>query len=154
VPVAGTTLVSYTGAQPRGYVLDKVPAGWKVDESDAGVLTLAPRDPAGYDNLDREATDPLQGKIGVWLQARVPNRALLFQEVQNGKRTTVFVTPEGDDNGDNGARSLYLSQPSGHYLVIHVWAGLGWSNSAIVELASAIHVTKYATVSAGRPRLR
>ena len=26
VPVASSTLVSYTGAQPRGYIIDKVPA--------------------------------------------------------------------------------------------------------------------------------
>jgi hypothetical protein len=164
IPVASGTLVSYTGTQPRGYILDKVPAGWQVVESDRGILTLAPvvNEPVATGKpLQPPTSEPVptggalqpepsnvDGGIGIWLEARLPEGALLTQ-VRVGNKRAVIAQMRGGEDPAGGANTLFLMQPSGNYLVIQVSGGLDWDNEDIVELASAVHVTKYATVGAG-----
>jgi hypothetical protein len=156
-PVAAASLVSYTGAQPRGYTLDKVPAGWKVVESDRGTLTLAPAidkpgltDERGVRSGEEPLEDKnysLRGKIGIWLVADVPAGAMLHAVKVGDKTALVGLVKTVDGWDSDNAQTLFLRQPNGNHLAIQVWGGLGWSIADIAELAESIHVTKHATVS-------
>ena len=170
---AGFSLVSYTGKQPTGFILDKVPAHWQVESIDASHLLLAPEgktpspDPAGMTSF--------VGKVAVTLDVNVPQKLTGDKVEINGRPGVIFKNEGGD-----GTRTLYVKQAARTlvqppctkaqiaagkgpdakyqacgtitqtpYLSIQVWGSLGWSNDQIVELGNAIHVTKDSTLSAG-----
>jgi hypothetical protein len=142
--VGGTALVSYAGKQPVGYILDKVPVGWEIVSADAGGLLLAPEG-----STDKESEEGLQsfvGKIAVMQEGEssFPS-GIPMDDVMVGKRPGVIAHMEG--GGDT--RTLFVKQPSGNYLAIQVWSGLGWDNNRIVEFATGVHITKDATVTLG-----
>jgi hypothetical protein len=146
-PVAGghtstrvvTRLVAFTGTQPAGFTLDLVPAGWQVQGVDTGALTLAP--------TNATDTDPhsFVGKIGISLESAVPDVAKT--DVRVGDQPGVLATMKGDRKGDGG--TLFVKQPSGAYLSIQVWSGLGWGEKEIVQFATGVHVNEGAVVSSG-----
>lgn len=140
----GVRLVAYTGAQPEGFVLDKVPAGWKIRESTAGTLILAPKG-----SVEKEMTEgatSFEGTIAVMTQSDtgVPTGVQL-DDVQVGDRPGVVAHMEGP--GDT--RTLFVKQSSGAYLTIQVWDGLGWDNDRIAEFGTSVHITKDAQPSVG-----
>ncbi|MFI5426852.1 hypothetical protein [Aeromicrobium sp. UC242_57] len=146
-PQGGVTevaLVAYTGAQPEGFVLDKVPAGWEVRASTAGALILAPVGSA--DQGTTEGSTSLEGTIAVMTQSDtgVPSGVQL-DDVRVGNRPGVIAHMKG--TGDT--RTLFVEQPSGAYLVVQVWDGLGWDNARIAEFGASVHVTKDAVESFG-----
>jgi hypothetical protein len=136
--------VSYTGKQPTGYVLEKVPAGWEIRQDDPSLLTLAPRGTA-QDEAHGGVTS-LEGTVAVMTETDtgVPTGVKL-DAVRVGDRPGVIAHMKG--SGDT--RTLFVKQPSGAYLVIQVWDGLGWDNGQIVKFASSVHITKDAKTSAG-----
>jgi hypothetical protein len=142
--VGGTALVSYTGKQPTGYTLDKIPAGWEINSNNTGALLLAPEGfteeklPTGMVSLQGKIAVRQEGAAG--FPPGVP-----MDKVQVGKRPGVIAHMKG--GGDT--RTLFVKQPSGNYLAIQVWSGLGWSNDRIVEFATGVHITKDAQVSQG-----
>jgi hypothetical protein len=140
------SLVS-AGAQPVGFTLDKVPAGWKVQESKPGSLILAPPGtvdspvPMESGNDRARSGVSLVGKVYVNIQSDfgVPD-GLRLDKVTVGGRPAVIG--HHDDDGPDDTRTLFAKQPSGVYLEIQVWAGLGWDNDRIVEFAESVHITK------------
>jgi hypothetical protein len=145
VATSGIALVSYTGKQPVGYTLDKIPAGWEVKHSDASLLTLAPEDAKDTASAPGEPFS-LIGTIAVMSEkdTGVPS-GIPLDKIRVGDRPGVIAHMKG--SGDT--RTLFLKQPSGAYLVIQVWSGLGWDNDQIVEFASSVHITKDAELTAG-----
>lgn len=127
VTVPATALVAYTGVQPAGYTLDKVPAGWVVSDSGPLALVIAPEGvPSG---------DPgsFVGRIAVSLQASVRDPQGTVLDV--GGARGVLVAHQG------GGSTLFVQQPDGAQLGIQVWAGLGWDAAQIVDFAVGVHVT-------------
>jgi hypothetical protein len=139
-----TQLVAYHGTQPEGYTLDKVPEGWEVQGVDEYALTLAPkgakdRDPNSY-----------VGKIAIMLQSEDDRTVPTGTAVQVGGQPGVLVeehhqrdpkrpvSPSAAPAG--GATMLYVKQPSGAYLIVQVWDGLGWGPKEIVAFAAGVHV--------------
>lgn len=148
--LTGTALVSYTGAQPVGYTLDKVPAGWKVRHSTAGHLILAPTgsvEPSPPNAEAAQAGPNLTGTVTVSTQSDggVPTGIRLDKVTVGGRPAVIGHTGGPDDD----ARTLFAKQPSGVYLQIQVWDGLGWDNDRIVEFAESVHITKDANQSLG-----
>lgn len=81
-----TQLVAYTGEQPVGFILDKVPERWHIESVDAGHLTMAPDDMKGVSKDPRE----LDGKIDVSLRLTVP--VVTGDKVQiNGRSGVIFT---------------------------------------------------------------
>ncbi len=137
--VAPLALVAYTGTQPHGYVLDKVPAGWTIADDDTGVLTLAP---AGA----KDAKDhSFVNKIAITAEEDTGVPDVPLDEVQVGDQPAVIAHMEGGDD----TRTLFLKEPSGAYLNIQVWGGLGWNNDQIAEFAASVHMTEDAALSHG-----
>jgi hypothetical protein len=141
-------LVAYTGEQPVGYTLDRVPEGWEVSWSTRDGLTLAPQ---GED----AGTDPaapgfvsLVNRIAVGQEGAVPT-GVTKDEVEVDGRPAVIAHMLGADGTADGTLTLFLQQPSGAYLSIQVWRGIGWGNDQIAQFAAGVHITKDATVGVG-----
>ena len=140
---SGVKLVSYTGAQPTGYFLDQVPAGWAIADDDLSLLTLAPvgatpeQAPPGMTSL--------VGKIAITTQSTGLPSGVQLDDVQVGGHPAVVAHMLG--SGDT--HTLFVEQPSGTYLEIQVWTGLGWSNDEIVAFADSVHINAGAQKVAG-----
>lgn len=141
---SGIKLVSYSGKQPTGFVLDKVPAGWQIRDDNRSLLTLAPQG-APKDDAPEGVTS-LEGTIAVSTQSDtgVPTGVKL-DKVQVGGRAAVIAHMKGA--GDT--RTLFVEQASGTFLQIQVWDGLGWGNQQIVDFAESVHITKDAQQTFG-----
>ncbi len=123
----GVDLVAYTGAQPEGFLLGKVPEGYVVQGSDPFVLTLAlPGDDSHYLNFE--------GKVVIMLESQdAPQR------LGDGQQVDVNGQPGAlEDAG--AARTLRYFQGD-HLVVVQAWRGIGLTDDQIVELAEAITVT-------------
>ncbi|WIM98215.1 hypothetical protein ACTOB_001803 [Actinoplanes oblitus] len=154
---AGTAafdLVSYTGKQPAGFSVDKVPAGWEVQGVTEGFMTLAPVGakphnsavPQG-DVADSDAAS-FVGKVAVMLQSvdehgEMPGKP---ERVTVGDRTGFFVKRPGT-TGDGV--TLFVKQPNGINLEIQVWDGIGWTHDQIVAFAAGVHVNPNAKQGRG-----
>lgn len=124
---AGVDLVAYTGAQPEGFLLGKVPEGYVVQGSDPFVLTLAlPGDDSHY--LDFE------GKVVIMLESQdAPQRLGDGQQVDvNGQHGVLE---------DAGAARLLRYFQGEHLVLVQAWRGIGLTDDQIVELAESITVT-------------
>lgn len=141
---AGIALVAYTGAQPAGFELDKVPAGWAVRDSTPSLLTLAPEGDVAPPA--EEGVTSLVGTIAVSTQSdtAVPSGVRL-DDVTVAGRPAVIAHMKGA--GDT--RTLFVQQSSGAYLTIQVWDGLGWDNARIAEFGASVRVTDDAKPSVG-----
>jgi hypothetical protein len=143
--LGGTVLVSYTGTQPVGYVLDKVPAGWTVRINDASLLVLAPPGASPVPESGPAkggASDPTyigSDTISISTQSDMgmPSGVPIERVTVDGRNAVIARLKSGD-----GSRTLVAQQPSGAYLEIGVPAGLGWNNDRIVEFAESVHITK------------
>ena len=155
-PVVAAALVAYQGAQPKGFTIDKVPAGWFIQNDDNYSLLLAPQkaqspgpdvDPSRDPLFDR---DSFVGKIAIMLESkdqRGPSRD--GTKVQVGDREGRLlkslrgVTPDGPaptaPGGDTGWE-LWVQQPSGASLIVQFWQGLGLTQDQMVELGAGVHV--------------
>ena len=155
-PAAGTSqstvvaaqLVAYKGAQPKGFTIDKVPAGFYLQSSDNDSLLLAPKGLAPEPS-DAGAT-VFVGKIAIMLESKDqhgPGRD--GTKVKVGDHDGVLLkslpaqNPDGTASapadGDTGY-DLWVAQPSGVYLIIQFWEGLGLSRNQMVELGAGVHV--------------
>jgi hypothetical protein len=163
--VTAAKLVAYKGAQPKGFTVDKVPDGWFIQSDDNYSLLLAPikaKNPGpGVDPSKAPIYDPQSfvGKIGIMLESRDqhgPSRA--GTTVKVGDRTGTLLkslpgmTPDGRVSpaagGDTGWE-LWVKQPSGVYMIVQYWQGLGLSRDQMVELGAGVHVHHDAEQSVG-----
>jgi hypothetical protein len=131
---ASLRLVEYTGAQPEGFELAKVPEGYVVQGSDAFVLTLAkPGDHSHYLAFDH--------KVVVMLASQdAPQR------LGEGRDVTVNGTPAVLQGGPGETRNLKYFQDD-HLVDIQVWEDIALTDDQLIELAESITVT--ADVQAG-----
>ncbi len=141
---SSVALAAYTGKQPTGFILDKVPVGWAIRDNTPGVLTIAP-----------EGSTPVSGPAGA---TSLVGTIAVMTERDTGVPTGVELdhVTVGDSPaviahmlGSGDTRTLFGKQPSGAYLVIQVWNGLGWDNAKIAEFASSVHITKDAQLGVG-----
>ncbi|GIF12003.1 hypothetical protein [Actinoplanes teichomyceticus] len=151
-PTTGSfQLVAYTGKQPAGFSVDRVPAGWEVQGIDEYSLVLAPEGAKPRNSAaplgDTADTDPnsFVGKVAVMLQSVDEKGTPSGERVQVGGLAGTLVKKEGNRDG----RTLYVPQPSGVNLQVQVWDGIGWSAEQIVEFAEGIHVNTNAKPGRG-----
>ena len=166
-----TRLVAYTGGQPKGFTIDQVPDGWEIQAANVYNLVLAPKDA-----LDQDPAS-MVGKIGVQLQSKdqtgpgkgkkvtvggVPGVLVPFDYdydpttkrlreeakrealAKGGPSAAPFLVPDGTDGA-----TLWIKQPSGHYLLVQFWGGLGLSEQDKLTIGAGIHVHKDAVQGVG-----
>jgi hypothetical protein len=112
---ASTELVAYTGKQPVGFILDKVPEHWHVESIDTGHLTLAPNDMKGASKDPRE----LEGKIDVSLTLNVPTVSGVNVQI-DGQPGVIYENTRVDyEPADTPAtRTLLVKQQSARRSVL------------------------------------
>ncbi|WP_127499927.1 hypothetical protein [Actinoplanes solisilvae] len=146
---ASVQLVAYQGEQPKGFTVDKVPDGYSIEASETGYLTLAPK------NSSDTNPDSFVGKVAIMLESKDQNGpSREGKKVEGGVllKSLPGETPDGKvpaaQDGDTG-RELWLKQPSGIWLIVQVWQGVGLTDSQIVELGAGVHVHKDAQQGVG-----
>ncbi|GAA3813775.1 hypothetical protein [Nocardioides panacisoli] len=120
-------LVDYTGAQPEGFNLAKVPEGYVVQGSDQFVLTLAkPDDTSSYLSFAH--------KVVISLQSADATGEPKGTAVDVGGKAGVIESAP-----DSLSRSLYYDD--GKFTVeIEVWRNVGLTDEQLVELAEGVTV--------------
>lgn len=138
------TLVSYTGDQPSGYTLDKIPAGWEIRDSSPSALILAPQGSVETDPV--EGATSLEGTIAISTQndTGVPSGVQLDDIRVDGQDAVIAHM-----KGAGDTRTLFAQQPDGSFLEIQVWDGLGWDNARIAEFAASVSITDDAQPTVG-----
>jgi hypothetical protein len=169
--VVSTRLVAYTGKQPKGYTIDKVPNGWEVQADNPNVLLLAPKN-----NVDKDPAS-FVGKIGIMLESKDQAGAPEGTKVTVGDREGVLVketpvdattrrlreqakrealakggpsaAPFLADNDAGDGATLWVQQPNGVYLLVQFWSGLGLSQQDMIDLGAGVHVHEGAVQGRG-----
>lgn len=172
VSAPATRLVAYKGSQPKGYTIDKVPDGWEIQADTPSALILAPKDA-----LDQDPRS-FVGKIGVMLESKDQHGPAAGRKVTVGDTEGVLVPEKEitdptmlrlheeakraaiakggpsaapflvDDTANDGA-TLWVKQPSGVYLLVQFWKGLGLSEKDMLEIGAGVHVHKDAVQGVG-----
>ena len=167
-----TRLVAYTGDQPKGYTIDKVPNGWEIQADNEHALILAPKDA-----LDKDPQS-FVGKIGIMLQSRDQKETPKGKKVKVGDLAGVLVPEQEvtdpttlrlreeakreaiakggpsaapflvEDDANDGA-TLWVKQPSGVHLLVQFWEGLGLSEADMLAIGAGVHVHKDAVQGVG-----
>jgi hypothetical protein len=131
----GIRLVSYTGAQPPGYVVKVIPDNWVIQGSTPFALTIAPANAANKD------PDYFLGKLVVtqesfdtssaqgWTAARIPGHTAYYS-IQ-----------------DNTA-SLVIEQTASRWLLVQAPTALHWTEQQEVEFG--LGVTILSTAQEGK----
>ncbi|GLY03532.1 hypothetical protein Acsp01_39110 [Actinoplanes sp. NBRC 101535] len=145
--VTAVDLVAYQGTQPKGFTIDKVPAGWFIESQDDHGLVMAPERAKGISpSTDAAHAVP---RILIMLESKDQNGpSRPGTEVTIGDRTGLLLKslpamipgqPAADPDGDTGW-AVWLEQPSGIWLIVQFDAGLGMGQDRMVELTSGVHV--------------
>ncbi|WP_433377764.1 hypothetical protein ACQPZX_10455 [Actinoplanes sp. CA-142083] len=128
--VVSTQLVAYRGEQPKGFTIDKVPAGWEVQGVNAAALTIAPI------GLADKNPDSFVDKIAIMLQSQDATDTPTGTAVKVGGKPGVINQGLGTDHGKN----LWVKQPNGIWMLVQIWDARGWTDAAMVEFGAGIHV--------------
>lgn len=129
-------LVAYTGAQPEGFELAKVPEGYVLQGSDSFVLTLA--EPG-------DDTHPLnfEGKVVIMLESQDA-----AQQLGAGQDVTVNGEPGALKGAPGEVRTLRYFQGE-HLVLVQVWETIDLTDEQIVELAEGVTVTDAVVAGVG-----
>jgi hypothetical protein len=157
--VPAVDLVAYTGAQPQGYLVKRVPQGWVIEESDLTALVIAPvggvagsaRASAGPDperarRLKERAKAPRPGAGlaeggGTSFAGKLVVLATSGDATpgQDGTRVSVNGQPGYLRSADGGQHLTYRS--AARWVDVQAPASLGWSGAEVVEFAAGITVS-------------
>jgi hypothetical protein len=131
---ATVQLVSYTGAQPDGYTLGKIPDGFTIETSDQHNLILAPT------NIDQTATFDdgmvdLRGKIWISMQGSFTYDIDQRKVMINGHPALIALSA-----GEAPATEVQF-QTGTHTVNIQIGNGITLTDQQITEFAESITVT-------------
>ena len=170
--VTKVQLVAYTGAQPAGFLVSTVPAGWQVTSSDRYSFVVAPPGasataaqtaPAGSGQAGQRqlhGTAPqahpgggqavsFVGRIAVMLegQSTMPSQSPVTEVNINGKEGLLGFA----EGGTGSSRDMWLIFPSGQgsKVLVQVPVSLGLTSDQIVHFAQGIIVTSAAVPAKG-----
>lgn len=135
-------LVSYTGIQPAGYHLSKIPAGFTVETSDEHNLILAPAG-AAASVLDDDGMVTLTGKIVISKQGSFTYTINKREVTINGKAALIAQS----DGEDAATEVQFVSD--GHIVNIQIWNTINLTDQQIIDFAQHITVTGNPTTSGG-----
>jgi len=143
-------LVAYTGAQPVGFKVSTVPAGWTVASSDRTAFVVAPPGTStSAQGRGPRWSVSFEGRIAVMLQgmSRLPSDSPITKVTVNGKKGLLRLA----HGGDAATRAAWLIFPdgAGHKVLVQVPTSLGLTDDQIVRFARGITVTGEAQPVAG-----
>ena len=134
-------LVAYTGAQPPGYVVKVIPAGWVIQGSTAFSLVIAPSG-----DLDGNP-DSFLGKLVVTQEGFDASGAA----AEGWVPASAAGRPAYYDNGQSadaaGTAGLVIEEAPGRWLVVQAPQSLGWTQRELTQFG--LGVTILATAQEG-----
>jgi hypothetical protein len=150
--VTKVQLEAYTGAQPAGFRVAAVPAGWQVISSDRSSFVVAPPGASATasqpDSGDGQGIS-FVGRIAVMLQGQstMPSHSPVTEVNINGKEGRLGFA----EGGTGSSRYLWLIFPDakGHKVLVQIPASVGLTNHQIVRFAQGITVTSAAVAASG-----
>ncbi len=141
-------LVAYSGAQPAGFTVGTVPAGWHVVSSDAYSFVVAPPGASTAPSADGQGVSFI-GRIAVMLQGDStlsPDDKVTAVAV-NGQPGKLSFSD--DKNPELRFYELFYPDAQGNQVLVQVPASLGLSSTQIVRFAEGITVTSAAKAGLG-----
>jgi hypothetical protein len=162
-------LTAYTGAQPVGFIVSTVPAGWRVTSSDDYSFVVAPpgaiavppvkippsaraaAQARGNGKSAHPVSTPTSfvGKIAVMLQgdSELPSGSQVTTVTIHGKAGQLGFAEGG--TGKSRYEWLIFPDGLGHKVLVQVPASLGLTQAQVVRFAAGITVTRAAKAAAG-----
>jgi hypothetical protein len=146
---ATVTLTAYDGVQPKGFTIDKVPAGWEIRNLDTLQLLIAPAGKTtstSYNDkiLISRANQP---EISA---ARPDERSLQVGDVE-AKVFTFYDGTNAENQpiiGPHAPKGLLV--PDGkRYLLIQFAEDLNWNDATMAAFAAGVRLTSAARTSGG-----
>ncbi len=131
----GVKLVDFSGAQPQGFTLGRVPQGWSVETSNPYYLTIAADGAAHVDPQE------LVGKLIVTFGPAEPADTSLFGTPIAVGIGQGFVRHAPDPTGNGTAALLDYQSPSGQWVQVQSPSDLGWSDQQVADFAAGVTVT-------------
>lgn len=141
--VTQVRLVAYTGAQPPGYIVKKIPAGWVIQGSTPYDLVIAPA------NDPDKSPDSFLGKLLV-----TQDNFDTADAASNGWASTTVgghAAFYSNGNGDHSAHTagLVIQQAAGRWLLVQAPTSLGWSQAELTQFALSVTILAAATPGHG-----
>jgi hypothetical protein len=150
--VAKVQLEAYTGAQPAGFRVSTVPAGWQVISSNRSSFVVAPPGASGTASQADPGGGPsvsFVGRIAVMLQGQstMPSHSPVTKVSVNGKEGLLGFA----EGGSGSSRDMWLIFPygQGYKVLVQVPVSLGLTSNQIVRFAQGITVTSAAVSGKG-----
>ncbi len=145
---SGVRLVAYTGAEPAGFTVSTVPAGWQVVSSDRAAFVLAPPGASTAEPTGDGTVVSFVGRLAVMLQSmsRLPAGVPVTTITINGRPAQLGPY---DESGQNRARWLIFTDTAGHKILVQVPASLHLSTDQIIRFAQGITATSQVQPIAG-----
>jgi len=150
---AKISLVGFTGTQPAGYTIDRVPEGWEIQNIDKYSLVIAPVDATDKD------PNSFVGKIlvGRANDGEVSVHRDQVREIAVGKVTArLFTFPEPQvpagsrpATDDKHTQGLLLPVGKGAYLIFQLPGRLHWDAATVAAFAAGVHMNPGAQAAAG-----
>jgi len=156
-------LVGYTGTQPAGYTVDRVPDGWEIQAIDPYSLVIAPvgfkdADPTSFEGKIM-VSKANEGEISVHRDGVRPLRV-------GGVTAKFFTFPGADPASERSKRAAQqaagrpvrddgttfgLLLPAGHgdWLIFQLPDTLHWDAATVAAFAAGVHLTSHAVAAAG-----
>lgn len=150
---AKISLIAYTGTQPAGYTIDRVPEGWEIQNVDRYSLVIAPigakdQDPNSF------AGKILIGKANQ-MEVKVPRpgaKDLAVGDVT--ARLFTFEEPESPAGAGPAAKEaptqgLLLPAGKGSHLIFQIPGSLNWDAATVADFAAGVRLTANAKAADG-----
>ncbi|GAA2107238.1 hypothetical protein [Streptomyces synnematoformans] len=132
----GVSLVAWSGEQPDGFIVDKVPDGWFVQGSNEFSLTIAP-------DGDTTHPDNFVGKLVVTVYSKSEQKKL----PDDGTPVQVGEWPGVVTHRDQAV--LHYQDDNGNWVHIQAPARLGWSDRQLADFGETVAVTDAAKPGIG-----
>lgn len=160
----GVKLVAFTGTQPKGFTIDKVPAGFFIQSDQEGFLLLAPEKAKNQPDVN-PSTNPLVdpqsfvGKIAIMLQSKdasVPTDGTKVDVA--GKQGILFQHepaqyPKGQApawaEDEKPGKTLWVQQQDGPWVNVQFDGSIGLTEAQMIEIGAGVEVHEGAVQGVG-----
>jgi hypothetical protein len=139
---ATVKLVAYTGAQPPGYTVTVIPAGWVIQGSNPYALVIAPANAPNKDPdvfigklvVSQGLFQPAGSSANGWAPVHMPGHTAYYS-VQNG--------------GGTMTAGLQIEKTANDWLSIQAPTSLGWTKQQMIQFGQGVTVLGTAQESKG-----
>jgi hypothetical protein len=123
----GIKLVDYTGAQPPGYTVAKIPDHWVIQGSNPFALTIAPA------NASSKDPNVFIGKLVILQESFDTSHAQGWGRTEVNGHVAYYGV-------EDGIASLVIEQAPGRWLDVQAPASLGWTQQQEAQFGAGVTI--------------